>query len=193
MRWPRARHGPGYMSNEMHHGVAIADIDIELIKRAAPEVVKILLHLHFDIVPREIFAQPIAIVAKLIGNGRDKKILTAMTPRPRSAPFLFDRQHQMLIGRAWPHHIGFCGIGFGIPQIGRKHALGLCPHDHHKRACLDPIVGRGLFCGVGIGVASAIVAPDPYELFPSKGKPNGKAHQGYGAPHRQHAAHGALL
>src|SRR5215469_14873110 len=80
----------------------------------------------------------------------------------------------MLVGRAWPHHIGFCGIGFGIPRIGRKHALGLCPHDHHMRACLDPIVAGGLFCGVGIGVAGAIVAPDLMNYSPPKENPTAR-------------------
>jgi diadenosine tetraphosphate (Ap4A) HIT family hydrolase len=36
----------------VNYGVAMRDIDIELIQRVAAEVFEILLHLHFHIVPR---------------------------------------------------------------------------------------------------------------------------------------------
>jgi hypothetical protein len=40
----------------MNHGVAMRDVDVELVERVAAEVLEVLLHLHFDIVPREIGA-----------------------------------------------------------------------------------------------------------------------------------------
>jgi hypothetical protein len=70
----RARIGTGHAAHEMNHGVAIGDIDVELVERVAAEVLEILLHLHFDIVPREISAELIAIDAKLVGNGREKNL-----------------------------------------------------------------------------------------------------------------------
>ena len=50
------------------------DIDVELVERVAAEVFEVLLHLHFDIVPREVGAQLIAIGAELIRNGREKNL-----------------------------------------------------------------------------------------------------------------------
>ncbi len=47
------RSGSSHVAGEMHHGVAIRDIDIELVERVAAKVLEVLLHLHFDIVPRE--------------------------------------------------------------------------------------------------------------------------------------------
>jgi hypothetical protein len=40
----------------MNNGVAIGDIGVELVESAAPEILEVLLHLHFDIVPRKIGA-----------------------------------------------------------------------------------------------------------------------------------------
>ena len=40
----------------MHHGVAMGDIDIELVERVAAKVLEVLLYLHLDIVPRKIGA-----------------------------------------------------------------------------------------------------------------------------------------
>jgi hypothetical protein len=64
----------GDVADEMHHGVAIRDIDIELVERVAAKVLEVLLHLHFDIVPREVGAQLFAISAELIRNGREKNL-----------------------------------------------------------------------------------------------------------------------
>ena len=65
----------------MHHGVAIGDIDIELIGRFITEVLEILLYLHLDIVPRQIAAQQIAIAAEFVQDGRERE-----RERERSAP-----------------------------------------------------------------------------------------------------------
>jgi len=54
MLLPVAWRGAGHFSHEMHHCVAMTDIDIEFVERVAPEVFKILLHLHFNIVPRKV-------------------------------------------------------------------------------------------------------------------------------------------
>ena len=69
-----ARGGAGHVAGEMHHGVAIGDIDVELVERAAALVLKILLHLHFDIGTREVGAQLIAIGAEFVRNGREKNL-----------------------------------------------------------------------------------------------------------------------
>ena len=61
-------------TGEMHHGVAMRDIDVELVERVAAEVLEVLLHLHFDIVPRQVRSQLIAIGAELIRNGREKNL-----------------------------------------------------------------------------------------------------------------------
>ena len=45
----------------MHHGVAMGDIDIELVERLAAEVFEVLLYLHFDIGPCKIGAKQITI------------------------------------------------------------------------------------------------------------------------------------
>ena len=68
----------------MHHGVAMGDIDVQLVECIAPEVLKILLHFHFDIVPRKIGAQPIAIVAEFIGDGREKNLHRHERAAPQS-------------------------------------------------------------------------------------------------------------
>ena len=64
-----ARIGASHVADEMHHGVTVLDIDIELVEHAAPEILEVLLHLHFDIVPRQARSQLIAIGAELIRNG----------------------------------------------------------------------------------------------------------------------------
>ena len=43
-----------HAADEMNHCVAMGDIDIELVECVAAEVLEVLLHLHFDIVPREV-------------------------------------------------------------------------------------------------------------------------------------------
>jgi hypothetical protein len=69
-----ARIGTRHVAGEMHHGVAVRDIDIELVERVAAEVLEVLLHLLFDIVPRQVRSQLIAIGAELIRNGREKNL-----------------------------------------------------------------------------------------------------------------------
>ena len=71
---PLSRLGAAHVSDKMHHGVAMGDIDIELVERVAAEILEILLHLHFDIVPREVGAQLVAIEAEFVGNSREKDL-----------------------------------------------------------------------------------------------------------------------
>ena len=66
------RIGAGHVAGEMHHGVTVRDIDIELLERVAADGYEVLLHLHFDIGPRQVRSQLIAIGAELIRNGREK-------------------------------------------------------------------------------------------------------------------------
>ena len=61
----------------------MGDIDIELVERVAAEVLEVLLHLHFDIVPRQVALQLIAKGAELIRNGREKN-LRRHDARPQS-------------------------------------------------------------------------------------------------------------
>jgi hypothetical protein len=49
-----ARVGAGHVAGEMHHGVTLLDIGVELVERVAAEVYEVLLHLHFDIGAREV-------------------------------------------------------------------------------------------------------------------------------------------
>jgi hypothetical protein len=51
-----ARIGTGHAADEVNHGIAMVNLDVELIERFATKVLETLLHLHFDIVPREIAA-----------------------------------------------------------------------------------------------------------------------------------------
>jgi hypothetical protein len=69
-----ARIGAGHVAGKVHHGIAMPDIDIELVERVAAEVFEVLLHLYFDIVPRQVRSQVIAIGAELIRNGREKNL-----------------------------------------------------------------------------------------------------------------------
>jgi hypothetical protein len=69
-----SRLGAGHVADEMHHGVAMGDVDIELVERVAAEVSEILLHLHFDIVPREVGAKLVAMGAEFVGNSREKNL-----------------------------------------------------------------------------------------------------------------------
>jgi hypothetical protein len=55
----------------------MGDVDIELVERIAAEVSEILLHLHFDIVPREVGAKLVAIIrsAHLAATGASRILL----------------------------------------------------------------------------------------------------------------------
>ena len=50
-----------------------------------------------------------------------------------------DRQHQMLVLRAGPHHVGFRRICLGGSRIAAKH-FGAGSNDHDMGAGLDPAV-----------------------------------------------------
>ena len=56
----------------MHHSVAIGDVDVELVERIAAEVLEVLLHLHRDIVTRQILDQEVKIGPELARNRRKK-------------------------------------------------------------------------------------------------------------------------
>jgi hypothetical protein len=78
-----ARISAGHIADEMHHGVAIGDIDSELIYRFITEVLEILIYLHLDIVPRQIAAQQIAIAAEFVRDS-EREICTDINARPLS-------------------------------------------------------------------------------------------------------------
>src|SRR6266850_7940357 len=52
---------------------------------------------------------------------------------------LTNRRHQMLIGRASPHHVGALGIGVRALRIGVIET-GVGANDHDVRSGLDPMV-----------------------------------------------------
>jgi hypothetical protein len=52
--------------------VASGDVGVELVQRDRAEVLEVLLDLHLDIVAREVRAQSIAVVAKLVRNRRQE-------------------------------------------------------------------------------------------------------------------------
>src|ERR1700733_5136368 len=56
----------------MHHSVAIGDVDVKLVERIAAEVLEVLLHLHRDIVTRQILDQEVKIGPELARNRRKK-------------------------------------------------------------------------------------------------------------------------
>ena len=58
----------GHVTDEVHDCVAMGDIGIEFVESASAKVFEVYLHLHFDIVPRKIAAQSIAIGTEFIGN-----------------------------------------------------------------------------------------------------------------------------
>ena len=64
----RARHS----AYEMHDEVAAGDIKVELFERRQTVRLEVLLDLHLDVVPGEVVAQRIAIVAKLGRHGRNE-------------------------------------------------------------------------------------------------------------------------
>ena len=46
--------------------------EIEQLERVAAEILEVLLHLHSNVLPREVMDELVAVVAKLIGNRREK-------------------------------------------------------------------------------------------------------------------------
>lgn len=72
------------VADQMHHRVAMGDIDIELVQRPAAEVVEVLLYLHLDIVAPQIAAQQIAITAEFVLRGHNRR---SKTLRPRQLSF----------------------------------------------------------------------------------------------------------
>jgi hypothetical protein len=59
-----------------------------------------------------------------------------------------DRQHQMLVLRARPHHIGPRGVGLRVAWITIQH-LGARADDHYVCAGFNPIVAGLFFCCIG--------------------------------------------
>jgi hypothetical protein len=53
--------GAAHVANQMHDRVAMGDIDVELVEHIAAEVVEVLLHLHRDIMPRQIMDEQITV------------------------------------------------------------------------------------------------------------------------------------
>ena len=60
-----------------------------------------------------------------------------------------NRDHEMLVGRAVPHDVGFVLLGFGGEVCGIEAAGG---QDHHVRRRADPLLACGRFHGKGVGV-----------------------------------------
>ena len=81
------RRRAGHVADEMHDAVAMRDIDVEFIENAAPEVLEVLLDRHFDVVPREVGAEQIAIGAELVGDRRQKDLHRFRHGRARRGVF----------------------------------------------------------------------------------------------------------
>jgi hypothetical protein len=77
-----ARTGAGHVAGEVHHGVAMRDIDIELVERVATEVLQVFLNLHRDTVPGQVDAQLIAVSPELVGDRRKKDAYRHAPSRP---------------------------------------------------------------------------------------------------------------
>ena len=102
------RQSAAHVAHEMHDGVAMGDVGIELVERIAAEVLEILLHLHRDIVTRQIMDQQIAIRPELAGNGREKdadchapshELSPVTLPHLREAEHLRRRRKASLVQR----------------------------------------------------------------------------------------------
>ena len=92
------RRGAAHVADEMHDGVAMGDVDVELVERVAAEVLEVLLHLHCDIVPREVMDELIAIGAELVGNGRNQCVFRhSARKRPLNASM-----KALSVGFTWP-------------------------------------------------------------------------------------------
>ena len=73
----------------MHDAIAMGDVDVELVQRVAAKVDEVLLHLHFDVVPREVLAQQITIAAAELVGDRERKIFTHSGMGAPAALFAF--------------------------------------------------------------------------------------------------------
>jgi hypothetical protein len=69
---PFVRHGAAHLADQMHDRVAMRDTGVELVQRIAAEVLEVFLHLHSDVLPREVMNEVIAVRAKLVGDRRKK-------------------------------------------------------------------------------------------------------------------------
>src|SRR5450755_507485 len=56
----------GHIPDEVNHGIAIADIEIQLVERDAAIVLEVFLNLDLDIVTREIAPKLIPVIAKFV-------------------------------------------------------------------------------------------------------------------------------
>src|SRR6516164_9522249 len=83
---PLARSRPGHLSHEVHHRVAMGDVDVELVERVAAETLEVLLNLHLDIMPRQVAAQLITVEAKLVGDRREKDADRHVGQAPQREP-----------------------------------------------------------------------------------------------------------
>ena len=50
-----------HVADQMHDSVAMGDVDVELVQRNAAEVLEVLLHLHRDIMPRQIMDEQLTV------------------------------------------------------------------------------------------------------------------------------------
>lgn len=83
---PLARSGPSHLSHEVHHRVAMSDVDVEFVERVAAKPLEVLLNLYLDIMPCQVGAQLITVAAKLVGNCREKDTNRHVGAAPRRKP-----------------------------------------------------------------------------------------------------------
>ena len=66
---PFVRRSSAHVAHEMHDRVAVGDVGVELVEHIAAKVLEVLLHLHRDVMPREIMDELIPVSPELVGNG----------------------------------------------------------------------------------------------------------------------------
>jgi hypothetical protein len=106
---PLIRRGATHFADEMHDRVAMGDVDVELVERIAAEILEVLLHLHGDIVPRQIAAQLIPVNPELVGNSRKKDADRHAARRSSSAwtlPHIHNAEHGAAALRGQRRRVG---------------------------------------------------------------------------------------
>ena len=65
----RAGRGPRHIADQMHDGVAMADIDVQLVQRVAAKALEVLLDFDLDVVALQVAREFVAVEAKFVRDG----------------------------------------------------------------------------------------------------------------------------
>jgi hypothetical protein len=102
---PFIRRSAAHVANEVQDGVAMSDVDIELVEGVAAKIFEVFLHLHSDILPREVMDELIPVSPELVGNRREKDHYRHGGRRSSSAailPHLNNAEHSRCARRPAP-------------------------------------------------------------------------------------------